>query len=352
MKIRRLLAALLLCVATVHPALAEVRGMVTRVSGEEISINIGQQKNAQPGMQLYVYDSMGKPVATVRVVEVDDYASRVQILGLEPRSSLSVGNTVTDTAFTPTPPGSAPATAATPSATPSSEGTPPAKAVDPVKNFEAVLTAHTQMYSFKGGKGGAIKVDLGDVLNIVSSVGIGNGSIGISNPWLITTTAFETYERYSHSARVNQKARSTIEVVYWDEALTNAYADYYVYKETYLDAAKKEEVRQSLLAQKGVQSSAVFQVRIRNRGPGLLQLAPFDWHVYLLDAEGNRIKAERYDEILDKALNAGQEVQGYVYFPKRDPLGRSYVGEPVQLLIEDIFGERTTVKWELNKKQN
>ena len=64
-----------------------------------------------------------------------------------------------------------------------------------------------------------------------------------------------------------------------------------------------------------------------NRGPGVMQLAPFDWHVYMMDPAGNRIKAERYDEILDKALNAGQEVAGYVYFPRRDPTGKSLLAK-------------------------
>lgn len=326
---------------------AEVRGMITRVQGDEVVVNLGLQKNMKPGTVLYVYNSQGAPQATVTVVQVDDYSSVVQITSMEPNARLGVGSNVNDTAYAATPPGAAPkpSPGATTGAT-TGGGTSTAT-VDPVKNFESSLKSHTQIYSFQGGKGGVIKIDATDIINIASTLGgmAGQGAYGIANPWLITTTAFDHYERYNTTARMNQKARSTLEIVYWDEALTGAYANYYVYKETYLDPAKKEEVRQSLLAQKGVSSSAVFQVRIRNKGPGTLQLAPFDWHLYLLDPEGNRVKAERYDEILDKAMNPGQEVQGYVYFPKRDPLGRPYVGTPVTVLVEDIFGERATIRW-------
>lgn len=346
------LAALCVAVLASAPGWPAVRGMVTRIQREQIAVNLGIQKSVRPGMLLYVYDALQHPVATVKVVQVDDYSSNVEIVSLEPHASLNVGNTVTDASYVPTPPGAA-ATAPPPhdAGTPG-RASPPPKAVDPVKDFEKALKDHTQMYSFRGGKGGTVKIDTNDVLNIMTTIGgmAGRGQVAIMNPWLISSTAYDYYERYNTSARMNQKAKSTLEVVYWDEALTNSYANYYTYKETFLDANKKEEVRQSLLAQKGVQTSAVFQVRIRNRGPGTLQLAPFDWHAYLLDPDGNRVKAERYDEILDKAMNPGQEVQGYVYFPRRDPLGRSYVGDPVQLMIEDVFGERTIVRWDFRKR--
>jgi hypothetical protein len=346
---------LLLGLAAPWLAHAAVRGMITRVRGEQIVVNMGLDKNVRPGTMLYVYDGGGHPLGQVRVTQVDDYSSEVAIIRLEPQASLVVGSSVTDTPYTPAdlPLASKPTGASTPPAT-SAPGdtvalvppTPTAKPVDPVKQFESVLRRRTQTYAFRGGKGGSIKVEPSDALNLMSTViGVGRGSSMSVNPWLLSSTAYDQWQRYSTTSTMNQKARTTLEVVYWDEVLTNAYADYYVYKETYLDAARKQEMRQSLLSQKGINTSAVFQVRIRNRGPGVLQISPFDWHFYMLDTDGNRVKAERYDEVLDKALNVGQDAQGYVYFPKRDPLGRSYVPEPVKILVEDVFGERTTIVW-------
>ena len=338
-------------------ACADVRGMVIRMQGERIVINMGLQKDMRPGQILFIYDGSGNPVAQVKVTQVDDYSSEVAIVKMAPSASLNVGNNVSDRAFADgaldKPVASAsrapevagtPIALATPGLTPSPS--PAAVSADPTKAFEALLKSRTKIYAFHGGKGGVVKINPNDVLNLLSTVvTVGRGSPMTTNPVLLTTTAYEYWERYSATANMNQKARTTIEVVYWDDGLANAYADYYVFKETYLDAARKAETRAGLLSQKGVTTNAVFQVRIRNRGPGTLQISPFDWHFYLLDAEGNRVKAERYDEVLDKSLAVGQDVQGYVYFPKRDPLGRPYVGEPVKVMMEDVFGERTQITW-------
>lgn len=355
--LQRTLSTLALVLVSTAPwfAHAAVRGMVTRVRGEQIVVNLGLNKDIHPGTMLYVYDGGGRPMGQVRVVQVDDYSCEVAIVRMEPQSALQVGYNVTDTPYTPTDLAASPK----PSASPTSGGdvalvrTPDApKPVDPVKQFESILRQRTQSYAFHGGKGGSIKIEPSDAINLMTTViGVGRGASASVNPWLLSSTAYDQWQRYNATATMNQKARTTLEVVYWDDVLTNAYADYYVYKETYLDAARKQEMRQSLLSQKGVNTSAVFQVRLRNRGPGVLQISPFDWHFYMLDAEGNRVKAERYDEVLDKALNVGQDAQGYVYFPRRDPLGRSYVPEPVKVLVEDVFGERTTIVWTTKLRQ-
>lgn len=329
-------------------AWSETRGMIIRLRSEEIVVNLGLQKNVRPNTQLYVYDAGGRPVATVKVLEVDEYSAKVEILSLEPGGVLAVGNNVTDTPYTPAPvaartppsPGatSQPVAARTPSPTPS-----PTRTTDPVKGFVASLKKHTHIYQFKGGKGGAVRVKGADVANILSTVLTGARSASI-NPWMVSNTVMESYGVYSATAKANQRPRSYLEVVHWDRELMGAYADYYVYKQN-LDKSTRDTVLRNLVAQKGVDTSVIFQIKVLNRGPGVMQLAPFDWHVYMVDSAGNRIKAERYDEILDKALNAGQEVAGYVYFPRKDPTGKTLVANPVTLLIEDVFGERTTIRW-------
>jgi hypothetical protein len=156
---------------------------------------------------------------------------------------------------------------------------------------------------------------------------------------------------YHFSGSMNQRPKTYLEVVYWDRDLARAYADYYVYKEANNGGTRVSDVRRSIMAQKGVDNSVVFQFKLSNRGPGILQLAPFDWHMYLLDRDGNRIKADRYDEMLDKALNPGQETQGYMYFSRQDSQGRSLLGDKVTLDMEDIMGEHTKVHWDLKKDQ-
>lgn len=333
--------------------------MVTRVQGDEVVVNLGLQKGMEPGKTLYVYDALGHPVATVQVTQVDQTSAHVQIVSMEPGSALTLGNQVSSAPYTPaslppprsTPPPATGVASVTPAA-PTEPATTSAtamtgKPVDPIKGFALSLKQHTQAYAFRGGKGGALKINLFDVLNFASTLGVGPaGSNGaIANPWLLSTNVYDTYQTYQATAKANQRARSYLQIIYWDASLVNAYVDYYLYKENVSDPLRREEMRRSIVAQKGLQNSAVFQVKIRNAGPGALQISPFDWHCYMIDPQGNRVKAERYDEVLDKALNPGQEIDGYVYFPRRDPIGKSYVADPPTLLIEEVFGERATIKF-------
>ena len=348
---------LLLHLCAAGRASADNRGMVTRVQGDDVVVNLGLQKGMQPGKTLYVYDSQGRPVATVQVTQVDESFSHVQIVSMEPGTALTLGNQVSETAYTPAPPSTKPsppsAGVATTTVEPASGTLAPAasaagaRTTDALKSFSQVLKQHTQVYSFRGGKGGALKINVFDVLNFASTLGIGpagaNGAI--LNPWLISTNVYDTYATYQATAKANQRARSYVQIIYWDAPLVAAYADYYLYKENVSDPVRREEMRRNLMTQKGAQTSAVFQVKLRNAGPGVLQISPFDWHCYMIDPSGNRVKAERYDEVLDKALNPGQEIDGYIYFPRRDPMGKSYVADPPTVLIEDVFGERATIKF-------
>ncbi len=356
-----ILTLLILGDLTAGLASGPLQGTVTRVQLPDIVVSLGEQVAMRPGSLLYIYDAMGHPVATVRVVQVDEISSHVELISMEPDSVLSLGEQVSDKPYTPAPlpahpqtpvaSGSPqPATSPGPSHAASAPTTSPVMASGEgiVKNFRKVLKTHTQVWQFNGGKGGALKINAFDVLNIISSMGVvGPGQGAIANPWLITGSAYDTYNTYSYTRKINRRAKSFIQIVYWDQAMSAAYADYYLYKENIADPVQQASIRRSLMAQKGVQTSAVFQIKIRNMGPGTLQLSPFDWHCYLLDPQGNRVKAERYDEILDKALNPGQEVDGYIYFPRRNPMGQSYVGDPPSLMLDDVFGEHARVTFHL-----
>ena len=50
---------------------------------------------------------------------------------------------------------------------------------------------------------------------------------------------------------------------------------------------------------------------------------------------GSHVKPERYDNVLDRSLNPGQEVTGNVYFPNAE-----YEAGKMTILLEDIFGDR------------
>lgn len=360
-------AILFVLCALVHPAYGDLNGMVTRIQGADVVVNLGQQK-VQPGMRLYVYDAQGRALATVQVTDVDEASSHVQIVAMEPGASLNVGSTVSDRAYAPSgvpplpsvspvAPVAVPAArpvAPLPGASPLAGASPgiarldaDGKPIDEVKAFKDAVKAHTVIHNFRGGKPGTVKINSWDAWNIVSTVGILGSPYGaIMNPWLIAGTGFGMYNTYNYSSRMNVRAKSSVQIVYWDADMATAYANYYVYKEGIADPVRREELRRSLMAQKGVQTSAVFQLRIHNAGPSTLQISPFDWHCYMIDPLGNRVKAERYDESLDKVLNPGQEADGYIFFPRRDPLGKEYVASPPKLVLEDIFGERATIRFD------
>jgi len=100
-------------------------------------------------------------------------------------------------------------------------------------------------------------------------------------------------------------------------------------------------MRASLYAQKGLDRYVVFNVKLINKGPGTVQLSPFHWHMYVLDAQGNRVKAERYDQVLDRTLNPDQWVEGNIYFMKVDVAGRPLLPPgKVKVALEDILGDR------------
>ena len=214
-----------------RPAWSETRGMVIRMRGDEIVVNLGLQKNVRPGTQLFVYDASGRPVATVKVLEVDDYSSRVELLGIEPGGVLAVGNNVTDTPYKPAPvaartppppppPSASPAAPPTPGRAPSpAPTTASTRPPDAVKGFVGSLKKHTQMYQFRGGKGGAIKVKAADVYNILSTVLLTGSQSASLNPWMVSNTVMETYGIYSATSKANQRPRSYLEVVYWDREL-------------------------------------------------------------------------------------------------------------------------------------
>lgn len=351
---RHLLALLLLAGALALPALASPEAMVTRITETgEIVVNRGVEDQITPGTHWYVYRN-DKPVAKLEVVLVDSYNSRAKVVeGSSPR----VGDRVTDQAFASAPPAEAPAAAQAdvatmpgqsvavtpaPAAPGASVGAPAAATADQANaGYNKLQSTYTRSQSFSGGAQASndIKIDPINTLNMFSTFGY-NGQF-YPNIWNMISVGAEQVGTNVSNANLYQDSQLEIQVTWWNEALLESYADSLAFRENKSSVQDRLMMRSSLYAQKGLDRYMVFQVKLRNTGPGTVQVAPFHWHMYLVDAQGNRVKAERYDQILDRTLNPDQFVEGSVYFMKLDVAGRPLVPSgKVKIVLEDILGER------------
>ncbi len=96
----------------------------------------------------------------------------------------------------------------------------------------------------------------------------------------------------------------------------------------------------------GTDMNMVFHVKINNQGSTVLQLAPFKWHMYVVNGSGKKISAARYEEALDKGIGHLQETQGYVYFPKTDDSGMPNTsGSLVRITLESFLGGNSDIIW-------
>lgn len=347
---RHLLALLVLTGALALPALASPEAMVTRVTeAGEIVVNRGVEDQITPGTHWYVYRN-GQPVAEVEVVLVDSYNSRAKVVqGSSPR----VGDKVTDQKFASAPPSqadvaavpdrpAAAAVAATPAAPGASVGAPAAATADQAQSsYDKLSRTYTRTESFAGGARASndVKIDPINTLNMFSTFGY-NGQF-YPNIWNMISVGAEQVGTNVSNANLYQDSQLEVQVTWWNEALLESYADSLAFRENKSAVQDRLMMRSSLYAQKGLDRYMVFQVKLKNTGPGTVQVAPFHWHMYLVDAQGNRVKAERYDQILDRTLNPDQSVEGSVYFMKLDVAGRPLVPSgKVKIVLEDILGER------------
>jgi hypothetical protein len=142
------------------------------------------------------------------------------------------------------------------------------------------------------------------------------------------------------------EAKVEIEATYWDMPLMERYAQYVAVTSGQTSAAAYRALRNNLVAQKGVADGEVFEVRLRNRGKTKVQLSPFHWHMFLAGPNNSRVAATRYDQVLDRALEPGEEVAGNVYFQKFPTLGDNLV-----VYYEDIYGDRGSEKFPMHQER-
>lgn len=346
-------------------AAGEINGMVTLVQEDSIKINRGLTQGVQTDMEFFIY-RMGKPIAKIKVYQVDSYSSWGRAAYLTPGEAVKPGDVVTSEAMAPSfaadtsplqspPPGApAPSPASSPSqsapqASPPDVSSPPPllRVEDVTKQYEKKCKQNTRRFSISLKGKGSISISPFDILNLASTTGIFTGGLSSSvNPWYLGTIGADMYSKYQYSKGQSQGASSSIDVVYWDKELTDVYSDYVCLKEACTDEAMRQSMRKDVYNQKGLDKSIVFFVIINNKGAGVMQLAPFSWHFYLMTKDGARIKAEKYDEVLDRALNPNADTKGYVYFPRYDVNGQSVLGDgPVKVQLEEVMGKKAVLEF-------
>jgi len=208
-------------------------------------------------------------------------------------------------------------------------------------NYQKLLAQSTQTRDFAGGAkaNNKMRVDPLNTLNMFTTFGYG-GQYWF-NVWDIASVVGAEASRNISNSQQYKDNRLQLQVTYWSDALLEGYADSLALRENRTSVEDRLAMRANLYAQKGLDRFLVFNVKLLNRGPGTVQLSPFHWHMYVVDAQGNRIKAERYDQVLDRTLNPDQSVDGTIYFLKTDVAGRPVLGPgKVKVVLEDVLGDR------------
>ncbi|MGI5843535.1 MAG: hypothetical protein ACOX9B_05070 [Candidatus Xenobium sp.] len=352
---------LLLLVVLALSAMASPGAMVTRlIDAEEVVVNRGVDDQVTPGTRWYIYRG-DKPLAELEVHLVDKYSSRARVVQ---GGGVRVGDRISSEPFGAPPPevaaeepagaeeeleaamaraqaagsGSA-ANRPKPASSRSAAATTPAQ--DPEKAWQTLLKGATRTADFAGGAQAnrQVRVDPLNTINMFTTVGYGGQYW--PNIWNIVSVGGSEISRNVSNSGLYKDNKLQIQVTHWSDALLEGYADVMAARENRSSVEDKLAMRASLYAQKGLDRYVVFNVKLINKGPGTVQLSPFHWHMYVLDAQGNRVKAERYDQVLDRTLNPDQWVEGNIYFMKVDVAGRPLLPPgKVKVALEDILGDR------------
>ncbi|HEY4001831.1 MAG TPA: hypothetical protein VGO93_23345 [Candidatus Xenobia bacterium] len=315
-------------------AWADNPAVVTQIDPGGVSVNFGARQQAASGQEFYVYHE-GQWVGRLRLTQVGDNTSSAQIVQTVAGSSVQVGDVVSS--FAPTP------------------ATQPAMAPSPYipaysgPSFPEVVHKNTRSFSFGGGMPGtppAFQSSSWPSYTMMAAP-LFMGGLGSASPWFLGSTGMMVMTQ-QHAQKQMREAyksnQSELQVVYWDTQLTQAYASAYV-ADSETDPMRQAQLRQNVLAQKGVDKNYIFQIHLLNRGFAPFQVGPFNQHFFLLDSHGGRLAARRYDEALDGSIPAGGEVQGYVYFDRFDAYGNPRLNGPVKVVVDNVQGAGATFTW-------
>ncbi|MGM9998091.1 MAG: hypothetical protein ACI38Q_01620 [Candidatus Bruticola sp.] len=343
---------ILLFFALALPGLADLEGMVVNVAQSgEITVNRGIADNVTPGTRWYIYRN-GAPKAEVEAVLVDNYTTTVRVVS---GSGVVVGDKITTKPFASAPKEKKQATAKNiESSIPKNQLDPRFKTTPRVKeetaesteqSYRKALAASTKKASFAGGASQMRKASVNPaaVYNVFSGYTTSHGG-GLL--WQNALSVLPGEVGYNVGMkRINKNCCVDIEVTWWGDSLLDSYSDMVAFREGRTSMEQRLAMRNGLYSQKGADKFVVFHIKMKNTGKVNVQIEPFHWHAFILDSQGNRLKPERYDQILDKTLTPGQETEGNVYFSKFDSSGNNIADGKVTLVLEDILSERATMKF-------
>ena len=325
---------------------AQTMGSVIRVEGPVITVNSGQKDQLQLGQTLYVC-RMGQPIAEIKVESVGEFSSRAhlqknlssnyvlagdQVQSQAPSTSFQATSTI---ASLPVKPGSVTPPVVVGPATPNLL----ISAQEAEESYRQMLESRTKKKTFRQKSVSRSAVSPGqETMNNIMTADMLATSFGpYGNPGLAIFSAGATLEnRHQREVIFGQmEAEVKIEATYWDMPLMDKYAQYVAVTSGQTSPSGFAGLKNSLIAQKGLDSSQVFEVRLKNTGKTHVQLSPFHWHMFLMGPNNSRVAPTRYDQVLDRQLNAGEEVAGNVYFQKQPTLG-----DKVTVFFEDVYGAK------------
>jgi len=353
---------------------APLRGMVVKVDGSVIKINMGLDKNMKPNTELYIY-RVTEPIAKIKITQVDKYYSLGEIISTETGKQIEAGDIAVfeqiqqypKTVETPMPQNNNKYSNNNKNNNSSNNVDYTKSSSNFQKNFENAVKNNTRkkFFPIQGGIGNVTEqsplaqmdktplylMDASDIWTI--SNWTKNAPAGYSiDPFYYVITVGQIYNRHKQAQTHSGKSNTygfEVQVTLWNDKLADSYSDYIMYKEAVNDPAKKEAIKQDLIAQKGLNECYVFEVRLRNMAPMPLSVAPFKYHIYLITPEGMRIKTDRYDQTLDGSVPSNSETSGFVYFPKTAVSSNvtSYTGNSskLKIVIEEIMGSSAEFTW-------
>ena len=146
----------------------------------------------------------------------------------------------------------------------------------------------------------------------------------------------------------NQQAKRTqvrldVDVTYWDEKLVDLQAEVAA-AEAGLSIQETLQKKIQLAEQRGSDKYAVFEFHLKNVGMLPAPLKPFQNRVFLMSSENKPIVASRAEPVLSRTLQPGDEVRGYMYFPKIVAAGQ----KRLTLNFQQMFGDQGTLSFRVH----
>jgi hypothetical protein len=303
-------------------AVALGEGTVVRNNGSEVVISQGIQNGVNPGARFVVVRD-GQPVGELEVKLVDQDEAITTLVSGEARPGDQVRGTLPNTG-TGGPP------VALPSAGYSEEQL--RQYENRYKELYSQRSATNNFEAASQNAGTDATTDAMMWMNVGTLALTSFGPYGfMGSPLVIASTAGDLIGQQVWMGNYYQNAEVEITVTSWDAPLVEAYADYTAYRESRGNPGQMAALKQIVVSQKGGDQSQAFEVRIRNVGPVMVQLAPFNFHMFLL-VEDRKLQCDRFDQTLDKALNPGEETVGQVFFPRLPQ------GNGARVALTDILG--------------